>query len=1097
MTETSLRIKIDGVSQAQSQARVLESGLDGLSRSGTGAASSVDRLDAELRTASAGMSAAAQRTQALIASQDRLAAAARGSEAAITALTADVRSQAEAQRVLAQAITAANERAAQQTRVQQDLARRLDATADRTDELGAAQRRASASSIGFGQSLSSLSSVVGGIGLGAAITSSVQLAIEFERLDLRFQTVFGSARSAGREMAFVRGEADRLGVEVSALAAQYSALSAASLGTTLEGQKTRDIFSAVAEASGKLGLSTEQTSGALTAIQQIMSKGTVQAEELRGQLGERLPGAFQVAARAMGVTTAELGKLLEQGAVASDVFLPKFAAELRRTFGTDATTQIDSATASFSRLRSEIQLVAAASAQVPTDLLAGLSDYIATLLQYEREGGPSEVIQSAFAPFVDSVIGVSNFVTRSNVRGIGDRARTTNEQRAFVEANPFTPQIDPFAPVISSQFRAVPQPTGPTGPGILSEGVPQVDQRALNELLARSVELRQQLAGATNVQRVQESILSGELRGQNVVVQQQALANARLQDAIAEKGRTARDTSTAERATSRAALDVDRERQEALRDSIAQEQQLLGLLESVLTPAERFRRELAQINQLANDGSLADVARRLNTTPEDVRNRLVTQAGERLPRGVEDVEPEVKSSLERLSVFSDQAARNIQSSLADAIVTGFDDGIGGAALSFTRFLQRAAAEAAAAEITNGLLGERKDGEKSDGGLIGKAGSFLSGLFGGEQGPTLTAGASAPIPVTLVGPGGIGGSVFGAPASPFGGGLGSSLLGSAGIGGSLFGAGSDETAGLSGAIGSDLIASFEKLTSASTAFGAANAQVFGDSTSLAANLGQSLLSGPGAAFTDASSLASSFFSSQAAGIASTTAASTAAAATTAATATATNTAIAASAAPAAALTSIASFGGAALAAAAAIPLVTTAISALIGGFAEGGRVTGPGTGTSDSILAKLSRGEFVLPAAAADRIGERALESLRRGDTDAAARLLSGDDADPLPAFARGGRVGQLPMLEMGGFAPEAPEQMFMDRPGTVRPGDFDLSALQARSEPITVMAPPVTVTNIVVESEEAARRYSKSAEAQADTLNTIRLNRSAVQAALR
>ena len=45
----------------------------------------------------------------------------------------------------------------------------------------------------------------------------------------------------------------------------------------------------MAQASVVLGMSQEETEGALRAVQQMMSKGKVQAEELRGQLGERLP----------------------------------------------------------------------------------------------------------------------------------------------------------------------------------------------------------------------------------------------------------------------------------------------------------------------------------------------------------------------------------------------------------------------------------------------------------------------------------------------------------------------------------------------------------------------------------------------------------------------------------------------------------------------------------------------------------------------------------------------------------------------------------------------------------------------------------------
>ncbi len=62
----------------------------------------------------------------------------------------------------------------------------------------------------------------------------------------------------------------------------------------------------------------------------MISKGKVSAEELRGQLGERLPGAFQIAARASGVTTSQLDEMLQKGQVLSEEFLPLFAAQLEK-----------------------------------------------------------------------------------------------------------------------------------------------------------------------------------------------------------------------------------------------------------------------------------------------------------------------------------------------------------------------------------------------------------------------------------------------------------------------------------------------------------------------------------------------------------------------------------------------------------------------------------------------------------------------------------------------------------------------------------------------------------------------------------------------
>ena len=63
-----------------------------------------------------------------------------------------------------------------------------------------------------------------------------------------------------------------------------------------------------------------------------------------------------------------------------------------------------------------------------------------------------------------------------------------------------------------------------------------------------------------------------------------------------------------------------------------------------------------------------------------------------------------------------------------------------------------------------------------------------------------------------------------------------------------------------------------------------------------------------------------------------------------------------------------------------------------GYAGGGRVRGPGTGTSDSVLARLSNGEFVMRSAAVDHWGPQLLSAMNS---------LRG----PLPGFAEGGLVG--------------------------------------------------------------------------------------------
>ncbi|MGL5002484.1 MAG: tape measure protein, partial [Casimicrobium sp.] len=197
--------------------------------------------------------------------------------------------------------------------------------------------------------------------------TDAQIASDKFNASLLFST--GSASAAARELGYVKEVSRALGLQTNATADSYVKLSAATKGTALEGAQTRATFEAIAKASTVMGLSAEQTNGAFLALQQIVSKGTVQAEELRGQLGERIPGAFQIAARAMGVTTQELGKLLEQGKVVSTEFVPKFAAQLEKELGGSAEKAAQSMQAFVNRQESANQALKEAAANT------GLGDF--------------------------------------------------------------------------------------------------------------------------------------------------------------------------------------------------------------------------------------------------------------------------------------------------------------------------------------------------------------------------------------------------------------------------------------------------------------------------------------------------------------------------------------------------------------------------------------------------------------------------------------------------------------------------------------------------------------------------------------------------
>jgi tape measure domain-containing protein len=161
----------------------------------------------------------------------------------------------------------------------------------------------------------------------------------------------GSAPKAQQALAFVRAESERLGISLEDSATAFTRLSAATKGTRIEGEATQKVFTAIAEAARTLHLSSAETQSALIALDQMMSKGTVQAQDLKLQLGNVIPGALHVAADALGVTTQQFDKMMDRGEILSEDFLPKFAARLHEIYGATASEAANAPAAGLQRLK--------------------------------------------------------------------------------------------------------------------------------------------------------------------------------------------------------------------------------------------------------------------------------------------------------------------------------------------------------------------------------------------------------------------------------------------------------------------------------------------------------------------------------------------------------------------------------------------------------------------------------------------------------------------------------------------------------------------------------------------------------------------------
>ncbi|EOO8805527.1 tape measure protein, partial [Escherichia coli] len=138
----------------------------------------------------------------------------------------------------------------------------------------------------------------------------MEIGLKKEASQRAAQFVLGD-EGAKRATEFVKNLANNTGVDQIETLSSFAKFSAGA-GDMDTGQK-ESLFSNVIGTSRLMGLSTDEINGILKAFEQMASKGKIQAEELRGQLGDRMAGAFQLFARSLGMTTEQLDAAMKNG----------------------------------------------------------------------------------------------------------------------------------------------------------------------------------------------------------------------------------------------------------------------------------------------------------------------------------------------------------------------------------------------------------------------------------------------------------------------------------------------------------------------------------------------------------------------------------------------------------------------------------------------------------------------------------------------------------------------------------------------------------------------------------------------------------------
>jgi tape measure domain-containing protein len=228
----------------------------------------------------------------------------------------------------------------------------------------------------------------------------------------KFQTTIGvtspNLSDANAQMEFAIGVADKYGISLSGVMEEYGKFATAA---GLAGQKTEEIqyiFESVSSAMRVMGTDTMGQARVFRALSQIFSKGAVRAEELVQQLGEQIPGAFQLMQDALSDQLGrevDLAKMLELGQV-DDSAVVLFAKKLTEKFGPQVAKAMERADTWVGKLANSWTKFQQAVGQGGVqDAIGDVAKKLSILMDSEAFQGKAKALAEALA---------------TGIRGIGD-----------------------------------------------------------------------------------------------------------------------------------------------------------------------------------------------------------------------------------------------------------------------------------------------------------------------------------------------------------------------------------------------------------------------------------------------------------------------------------------------------------------------------------------------------------------------------------------------------------------------------------------------------------------------------------------------------
>ena len=187
------------------------------------------------------------------------------------------------------------------------------------------------------------SMVGGGFALAGMVRGAISLARETNRAEVTLKNITKSQTDYVRSLALTRKLAKEYGQDLNDLTLTYAKMRAAGDKAGIAVGTQEKMYKSFIRTFSAFNMTRSESSLAMLALEQMLSKGKISAEELRRQLGEKVPIAMAAMANAAGVPISQLDTLLKQGKLLSSEIMPKFAEELEKMTPNVDTDNIETA----------------------------------------------------------------------------------------------------------------------------------------------------------------------------------------------------------------------------------------------------------------------------------------------------------------------------------------------------------------------------------------------------------------------------------------------------------------------------------------------------------------------------------------------------------------------------------------------------------------------------------------------------------------------------------------------------------------------------------------------------------------------------------